>query len=293
MAGGDGRPHAFHAAHLLLQRPRFVAVTYRLDPEVVGQRRPHAPPAEDIAVDDVVGLVANVVRCGRPDHVVRQQSAVGHVREAVPLRLGAREDERLAQVLTDGCLNGEGEPHVHGVPDRMSDHRMRPVHGPAKALLRGRSPQLVFLGVVEVRRRQPRLALPKGGVRHFPGRIRLKRAQIVLQPGHEGDVLHRLAVEAGEDVPQHARVCVDVLLFGLPPGPGGVEHMGGRNTCQGLAQVLHGCQVRAHMAHVTAAKGIAGEPHHVPALLGEPVHQGGSGNSACPHHQGGPGVDGL
>ena len=117
----------------------------------------------------------------------------------------------------DGCLDGERESHVHGVADRMPDHRMRPVHGPAKALLPGGSPQLVFLGVVEVGRRQPRLAFAEGGVRHFPRRIRFKRAQIVLQPGHEGHVLHRLAVEAGQQVPQHGRVGLDVFLFRVHP----------------------------------------------------------------------------
>ena len=217
MTGGDVGPETLLSEHLLFQRTGLPCVAYGFDAEIGGQRGPHAPPAEGVAVDDVVGLVAHSVGGGRPDHVFGQQPAVRHVRKAVPLRLGAGEDERLPEFPADGCLDGERETHVHGIADRMPDYRVRAVHGPAKALVPGGSPQLVFLGVVEVGRRQPRLAFAEGSIRHLPRRIRFKRAQIVLQPGHEGHMLHRMAAEAGQQVPQHGRVGLDVFLFRVHP----------------------------------------------------------------------------
>ncbi len=62
---------------------------------------------------------------------------------------------------------------------------------------------------------------------------------------------------------------------------------------QGFPQALHRIQVRAHMADVTAPERAAGERHHVPALIREPVDQGGPGNPAGPHHQGSLGSNGF
>ena len=80
-----------------------------------------------------------------------EQAGVGHVRDAVPLRLRTGEDERLVPLAADRGLHRQRLAHVHRVADGVADDRVRPVDAPGEAVARGGGEELVLLGVVEVR----------------------------------------------------------------------------------------------------------------------------------------------
>ena len=73
----------------------------------------------------------------------------------------------------------------------MTNDRVGSVNGPLEALFAGGGPEFVLLGVVKIRYRQPRLILPERSVRHLPGGVGFERTKVVLQAGHEGNMLDR------------------------------------------------------------------------------------------------------
>ena len=81
----DRVPDGCGVGELLLERRDCAIEGCGLDAEPVSDARPHPTPAEDVAVDDVEGLVASYGRCGCPLEMTREKTGVGHVGEAVPL----------------------------------------------------------------------------------------------------------------------------------------------------------------------------------------------------------------
>ena len=118
-----------------------------------------------------------------------QQPGVGDVGRPVVLLGRPREDERPPRLLGDGAVGGERDAHVHGVAQRVADDGVRPVHRPAEAVLVGRGEEEVLLVVVEVLVVQARLALAERRLRRVL-RVGLERAEVVLESGHQGNVLH-------------------------------------------------------------------------------------------------------
>ena len=255
---GQSGPHRLRPHHLLLQGSGRTLEADRLDPQGLGQARPHPAPAEDIAVGDVEGQVARSRSGGRPVHLLGQDAGVGHVGQRVPLRPGAGEHERPAGLAADGRLDGERLAHVHGVADGVADDGVRAVHAPGEPVPFGRLPELVLLGVVEVRVGQARLVLVERGVRHVTGAVRLERPQVVLEAGDEGDVLHRPGrPHRRQDVAHDAAVDLDVLGLGGLARPGGDEHVRRRVAPQGGGQRGGVGEVGQHRRH---AGQLDGEP---------------------------------
>ncbi len=126
----------------------------------------------------------------------------------------------------DGGLDGERLAHVHRVADGVADDGVRAVDAPGEPVTLGRLPELVLLGVVEVRVGQAGLVLVERGVRDVPGAVGLERAQVVLEAGHERDVPHRPGrPHRGQHVAHDAGVDLDVLGLGGLARPGGDEHV--------------------------------------------------------------------
>ena len=140
----------FGAGELLFEGSAFAWEWGGFDAEPRGEARPHPAPAEDVAVDDVEGLVAGGgCGCG-PFEMAGEQAGVGHVGEAVPLGSGAGEEEGAAGFAADGGVGGEGDAHVHGVAEGEADDGVGAVDAPAELVAGGGGEDLVFLGVVEV-----------------------------------------------------------------------------------------------------------------------------------------------
>src|SRR5438045_2019830 len=96
--------------------------------------------------------------------------------------------EAPTRLTTDRSVDGERHPHVHGIADRPPDQGVWPMDSPCKTVALGSGEEHVFLGVVEVLVRQPVLVLRERSVWLHLG-VGLERAQVMLEPGHEGDML--------------------------------------------------------------------------------------------------------
>ena len=123
--------------HLLLERGGLSVERHGLDAERGGEPRPHSPPAEDVAVDDVERLVRRGRRRRRPDEVVGQEAGVGHVGDRLPLLARAGEVESAPRLAADRRVHGERHPHVHRVPEGPADERVRPMHRPRESVALG------------------------------------------------------------------------------------------------------------------------------------------------------------
>ena len=200
-----------------VERSRLTVERSRVDLQRGGEPRPHAPPAEDVAVDDVQRLVRGRRRRRCPHEVVGQQARVGHVGDRFPLLPRAGEPERTSRFPADRGVDGEGHSHVHDVPERPADQRVRPVHRPREAVALGRLEEDVLLHVVEVLVREARLLLGERRV-GLGLRVRLERPQVVLETGHQRNVLGPIAPRGRiEEVPEHA--AVDLAVLGLRGAP--------------------------------------------------------------------------
>ena len=187
---------------------------------------PHPPPPELVPVDDVESLVRRLRRDRGPFEMAGQDPGVGDIGDRVVLLGRPREHERPAGLPADGGVDGQRHAHVHGIPDRPTDDRVRPMDRPGEPDVAGELPEDVFLVVVEVLVGETFLILPEGRVR-LHERVGLERAQVVLEPGGEGDVLQARGVgNRGEEVAEHASVYLDVLGLGGLAGPGREEDVG-------------------------------------------------------------------
>src|ERR1700743_689935 len=157
MARGDLLPLFARVLHAVFERPRLTVERGGLDAEVVRDARPHPFPAEHVAIHDIEVFVARIGRRGGPFELPREQPRVGHIGETFPLRRGAGEDERLARLLAQRGIDGEGLAHITRIAEREADDRMRAMPAPAEAILFRGFEYAVFLLVVEVIDRLPAL----------------------------------------------------------------------------------------------------------------------------------------
>ncbi len=216
-----------------------------------------------------------------------QQSGVGQVRDAVVLLRGAGEDERRPGLAAQRAVDRQGDTHVHQVAQRPADHGVRAVHRPAEAAALGRVEEQVLLGVVEVLTRQPLLLLAERRL-HRRARVRLERAEVVLEPGHQGGVPEAAAGHQRiQHVLEHGAVDLDVLRLGRLSLPGAEEQVSGAQPLQdprGARRVQHVGPDRPHPRDrgpaaarqaVHLPSGLHQSPGHVVARdPGDPDHQG-------------------
>ena len=286
-SSGDLRPHLVHSLHLLLERSRARVEADGLDAEVCGELWPHPAPAEDVAVHHIERLVRSGRRGGGPDHLLGENGGVGHVRDAVPLRLATRKDEGATEVLADRGVGRERESHIHQVADGVADHGVGAVHRPREALPLRRGEELVLLRVIEVRHVEPGLVFMERRVGHLSLGIGVERAQIVLEPRHQGGVHHRRSVEGREQVTHHAAVHRDVLLLGRLARPRREEHVADASTLEGLAQALRRPQVRRNPFHAGGLPALGtGQREHPPSIARQGVDEGRASDARRADHQG-------
>ena len=119
-----------------------------------------------------------------------QEAGVGHVRDRLPLLPRAGKVESAPRLAADRRVDGERHPHVHRVPERPADQRVRPVHRPRESVALRGFEEDVLLDVVEVLVRQAGLILGERRVR-LGLRVRLERPEVVLEPGDERHVADR------------------------------------------------------------------------------------------------------
>ena len=149
-----------------------------------------------------------------------EEPRVGQVGDAVELLRAAGEHEGVTGGAAQGAVHGQRDAHVHHVPEGVPDQGVRSVHRPREALSLRLGEEDVLLVVVEVGHRQSLLGLPERRVGGL-GCVRVERAEVVLEPGDERDVLERGCPAGGsEQVGQHGAVDPLVLGLRLLPRPG-------------------------------------------------------------------------
>lgn len=132
------------------------------DAEPGGKLGPQPVPAEDVAIDDVEGLVATGGAGCCPMQLAGQLAGVGYVGQPIPLHGRAWEDEGAPSLATDAGIDSQGGAHVHDIADGVADDGVRTVDAPRKTVSGGGFEQGVFLGVVEILDIEPGHALAEG-----------------------------------------------------------------------------------------------------------------------------------
>ena len=89
--------------------------------------------------------------------------------------------EGPARLAAERRVDRQRRAHVHGVADRLADHRVRPVDAPGEAVARGGGEDLVLLRVVEVLDVEPALLLAERRLRQRALAVGLERPEIVLE----------------------------------------------------------------------------------------------------------------
>ncbi len=285
--GGQCGPGRGIVGHLSRQRPHVATEGHGLDIEPRRDPAPHPAPPEHIAVDHVERLVGGG-RCLRgPQQVPRQQPGIGHVGQPLPLGERTGELERAPGVPAQARVHGQGRAHVHRIAHRRADHRVRAMHAPLEAIAGGGGKHLVLLRVVEVVHGQARLLFTEGRLRQVALRVRLERAEVVLQARHQRYVLHRArGLKRAKQVTHHRAVHPDVLgLVGLP-GPGSDEHVRGCQSGQRGARGLRIVQVGTDAVGAGGQRiGPTGQAVNFPALLQQPLYQCTAHDARCTDHQ--------
>jgi hypothetical protein len=274
---GDVAPDWFGVGELLLEGGAFAGEGRGFDAEPLGEAGPHPAPAEDVAVDDVEGLVAGGGRGGGPLEMAGEETGVGHVGEAVPLGCGAGEEEGAIGLAAEGGVGGEGDAHVHGVAESVADDGVGAVDAPCEVVAGGGGEDFVFLGVVEVVDGEAGLFFTEGRGGEGAFAVGFEGSEVVLEAGDERGVLEGAGGGDGfEEVAHHGAVDADVLFFGGLAEPGGDEDVGGFECGDGGAEgggveEVGGDEVDAG----DVGGGAAGEAVDVPAfgeeLVGEVV----------------------
>jgi hypothetical protein len=113
--------------------------------------------------------------------MARKQTRIGHVGKASPLHCGTGKEEGPACLAADTCLRRKRYAHLHSVPYRVPDNRVRTMHTPGKAISLGSSEDLVLLRIVEVINFKPALLFAEGGGRQPALAVALEGPKVVLQ----------------------------------------------------------------------------------------------------------------
>jgi hypothetical protein len=164
---------------------------------------------------------------GGPLQMAGEEAGVGHVGEAVPLDRGAGEDEGHTGFAAEAGVDGEGDAHVHGVADGVSNDGMGALDRPGEALAGGGCEDRVFLGVVKVLDGEAGLVFAEGSGGEGAFAVTLEWAKVVLEAGDQGHVLDGGGgFEGGEEVADHGGVDADVLGLGGLAEPGGEKDVG-------------------------------------------------------------------
>src|ERR1700744_4146296 len=174
MRSGDVSPETVNVCELLFEWRDFICKGSSFDAEPRGETRPHPVPPKDVAVDYVESLISSGGSGCGPFKMTGKKTSVGHVGEAVPLWGGAREKKWPARFATDGCVDGEGDAHVHGVAESVADDGMRTMNVPGEVVAGCGGKEFVFLSVVEVFYVETRLFFPEGRCRQFPFAVGFK-----------------------------------------------------------------------------------------------------------------------
>lgn len=109
---------------------------------------------------------------------------VRHIRQRNPLHMRTGKDKRLPRLPADARIHRQRYVHIHSIAQRIADHAVRPMHTPAEPHPMRSAEQHIFLGVVEIKARQPRMVFPKRRL----GRnlaICLEWSEVLLGPSHQ------------------------------------------------------------------------------------------------------------
>jgi hypothetical protein len=150
MPMSDGFPSGPGVGHLLGQWRTLGGERNRFETEPLGQASPHPAPTEDIAINDVKGLVPRRRPQCSPFQMLCQQSGIRHIGKTIPLLGIARKHERVPRFPAVSTVDTERCTHVHDIGFGVADHGVRAMHAPGKTVLFCGDENLVFEIVVEV-----------------------------------------------------------------------------------------------------------------------------------------------
>ena len=152
----------------------------------------------------------------------------------------------------------------------------------------GSGVKLVLLAVIEIWRWEPRMLLAHGRHRECAGAsVGLKGAEVVLESGHERDVLHALSPPGDfEHAPYDAGVRFDILLLRRAPDPIARQTCVGLRPWRDLPRDLSSsgvCMNVLHTVHETVA--VAREPKNRSASFQERLRNASARNSRSSNDQ--------
>jgi len=288
----DAFPDLLGARELLLEWSALAGEWGGFDAEPGGETRPHPAPPEDVAVDDVEGLITRGGSGCGPLEMAGEEARVGHVGEAIPLGCGAGEEEGPFGFAADAGVGGEGDAHVHGVAEGEADDGVRAMDAPAEFVAGGCGEDFVFLGVVEVVDVETGLFFAEGSGGERASSVGFEGPQVVLETGDQSGVLEGAGRnDCFEEVAHHGAVDADVFFFGGLAEPCGDEDVRGRKVGYGGAQGEGIEEVCGHEVDAFYISGrMTGKAVNLPSvgeqLVGQVIADdtGNSGDECCWWH---------
>jgi hypothetical protein len=106
-------PNRAYVRKLFFKRRGMTRIPSGVDPKVTCESRLQPAPAEDVAVDDIEGLIPASFGSRGPLHMLRKDASVGYIGEPPPLLERARERKWATGFTADRRIDGERYSHVH------------------------------------------------------------------------------------------------------------------------------------------------------------------------------------